>query len=232
MIHQYFPNSFILYKPRDVVSGDFPWFFKKGDDFYLAAVDCTGHGVPGALLSFIGYFILNNIVDHDREFTAGEVLDKLHEGVQTTLRQDQEGANGRDGMDIALCKINMTKNVLEYSGAHRPLYFLRDGELNQYRGSPKAIGGIPNKKKEEKPFINHVIKYKKTDKIFFFSDGLPDQIGGDKGRKYQAIRIRDEILANEGFNMSQYMKHFARDFKKWQGDFKQIDDVLMIGLEF
>ncbi len=232
LIHEYLPNSFILYKPRDVVSGDFPWFFKKGDDIYIAAVDCTGHGVPGALLSFIGYFLLNNIVDHDREFTAGEVLDKLHEEVRTTLKQDQEGANARDGMDIALCKINRTRNELQYSGAHRPLYLLREGELVQYRGSPKAIGGIPNNKKDEKPFINHVIKYQKSDKIFFFSDGLPDQIGGDKGRKYQVVRIRDEILSNLEFSMPQYMKHFSKDFRKWQGNYKQIDDVLMIGVEF
>jgi serine phosphatase RsbU (regulator of sigma subunit) len=184
------------------------------------------------LLSFIGYFLLNNIVDHDKEFTAGEVLDRLHTEVRTTLKQDQEGANARDGMDIALCKINKTKNELQFSGAHRPLYYLRDGELSQYRGSPKAIGGIPNKKKDEQPFINHVIKYQKSDKIFFFSDGLPDQIGGDKGRKYQVIRIRDEILNNLEYSMPQYMKHFSRDFRKWQGEFKQIDDVLMIGIEF
>ncbi len=232
LIHTYLPNSFILYKPRDIVSGDFPWFFKKGNNIYIAAVDCTGHGVPGALLSFIGYFLLNNIVDHDRDFTAGEVLDKLHEGVRTTLKQDQEGANARDGMDIALCKIDKTKNEIQYSGAHRPLYLLREGELSQYKGNPKAIGGIPHRKRLEKPFINHIFEYKKGDKIFFFSDGLPDQIGGERGRKYQAIRIREEILENKDFTMPQYMKHFARDFKKWQGNFKQIDDVLMIGVEF
>lgn len=232
VIQKEFPDSFIFYKPRDVVSGDFPWYFRKGNDVYIAAVDCTGHGVPGALLSFIGYFILNNIVDHDREVTASEVLDLLHEGVRRTLRQDQEGANARDGMDIALCKINKGKGELQYSGAHRPLYLLRNGELVQYKGNPKAIGGIPHRKRQEKKFKNYVVDYQPGDKFFFFSDGLPDQIGGANGRKYQAVRIREEIVANPDFSMVRYSKHFARAFMQWKGDYKQIDDVLMIGIGF
>ncbi len=105
-IKEYLPKSFVFYVPRDVVSGDFPWFFQKGENTYLAVVDCTGHGVPGALLSFIGYFILNNVVDHDHDYNAGEILDQLHYGVRKTLKQDIADANARDGMDIALCKIN------------------------------------------------------------------------------------------------------------------------------
>ena len=105
-VREYLPKSFIYYKPRDVVSGDFPWFFNKGNDIYIAVVDCTGHGVPGALLSFVGYFLLNNIVDHDRKMTASEVCDLLHFGVRKTLKQDSEEAEARDGMDIAFCKIN------------------------------------------------------------------------------------------------------------------------------
>lgn len=232
LIRNYLTKSFIFYKPRDVVSGDFPWFFKKGDDIFIAAVDCTGHGVPGALLSFIGYFILNNIVDHDREVTAGQVLDELHQQVRHTLKQDQEGANARDGMDIALCKINPKKKELQYAGAHRPLYLMRDGEITQYKGNPKAIGGIPHRKKPEKDFINHVINYTEGDKCFVFSDGLPDQIGGAAGRKYQAKRIREAITEHNDYNMSQFAKHFTRDFVTWKGDYKQIDDVLVIGIEF
>src|SRR3989339_37301 len=110
-IQEFLPNSFLLYRPRDVVSGDFPWFFKKGDDIFIAAVDCTGHGVPGALLSFIGYFILNNVVDHYNNINAGQILDKLHEGVRKTLKQDRIDSDARDGMDIALCKINLSKRV-------------------------------------------------------------------------------------------------------------------------
>lgn len=232
IIQEYLPKSFIFYVPRDVVSGDFPWFFKKEDILYIAAVDCTGHGVPGALLSFIGYFQLNNIVDHDVNYKAGQILDKLHFGVRSTLKQDRVDADARDGMDIALCRINLKKKELQYAGAHRPLFILRDSELLEYKGNRKAIGGIPHRKKPEKDFINHVVDIKKGDKIFIFSDGLPDQVGGPEGRKYSPQRIRNNITENKDLSMQQYSSLFAADFKKWIGKNKQIDDVLLIGIEF
>jgi PAS domain S-box-containing protein len=231
-LQEHLPKSFMFYKPRDVVSGDFPWFFKKGDDIFIAAVDCTGHGVPGALLSFIGYFILNNVVDHYDDIDAGLVLDKLHEGVRKTLKQDRIDSDARDGMDIALCKINLSQNLLQYSGAHRPLYLLRNGELQEFKGNRKAIGGIPLGKKPEKDFINHNINLEIGDKVFFFSDGLPDQIGGSDGRKYQASRIRKAIVEHSEFEMNEYEKYFSNDFETWKGEIKQIDDVLLIGIEF
>jgi PAS domain S-box-containing protein len=232
LIREYLPKSFIYYKPRDVVSGDFPWFFVKGDTLFIAAVDCTGHGVPGALLSFIGYFILNNVVDHDREMTAGEVCDLLHQGVRTTLKQDREDASGRDGMDIALCRINLKTKELQFAGAHRPLYLLRKGELIEYKGDRKAIGGIPLGRGVEQPFTNYVIPYLTGDKIFFFSDGLPDQLGGAEKKKYSPKRIRDIITENQSFTMMEFNELFTQDFDLWKKDLKQIDDVLLIGIEF
>lgn len=232
LIREVLPKSFIFYKPRDVVSGDFPWFFKKNGYIYIAAVDCTGHGVPGALLSFIGYFLLNNIVDHDDEYTASQICDNLHYQVRTTLKQDREGANARDGMDIAFCKIDLKNNEVQYAGAHRPLYLLRDGELQEYKGDRKAIGGIPHRKKAEQDFKNYVIKFRKNDKIFFFSDGLPDQLGGPEKKKYSAKRIRETLLEHADFSMEGYEKYFEQDFTTWKGDIKQIDDVLLIGIEF
>lgn len=232
LIRDYLPKSFIYYKPRDVVSGDFPWFFVKGDTLFIAAVDCTGHGVPGALLSFIGYFILNNVVDHEREMTAGEVCDYLHQGVRTTLKQDREDASGRDGMDIALCRINLKTKELQFSGAHRPLYLLRKGELIEYKGDRKAIGGIPLGRGVEQPFTNYVIPYLAGDKIFFFSDGLPDQLGGAEKKKYSPKRIREMIVENQNYTMMEYNELFTQDFDNWKKDLKQIDDVLLIGIEF
>ena len=232
VLQESFKDSFIFYKPKDVVSGDFPWMFEKGDNIYVAAVDCTGHGVPGALLSFIGYFILQNIVDHERELTASQVCDELHYGVRKTLRQDKDGANARDGMDIALCKYNKKTNVLEYAGAHRPLYLLRNNELEIFKGDRKAIGGIPHKKKVEKDFTNYIINIEKDDKIFFFSDGLPDQIGGERKKKYQAKRMREIILKETGISMSGYSDRFIKDFEEYKGENKQIDDVLLIGIGF
>lgn len=232
IIRQYLPKSFIYYKPRDVVSGDFPWFFVKEEYIYIAAVDCTGHGVPGALLSFIGYFILNNVVDHDVSYSASKILDELHYNVRKTLKQDRPDADARDGMDIALCKINLKNKELQYSGAHRPLYLLRDKELQEYKGDRKAIGGIPHPKKPEKDFTNYPIEIKQGDKIFFFSDGMPDQIGGEDKRKYRPSRIRELIVENQALTMPKFNDLFAKDFEEYMGDNKQIDDVLTIGIEF
>ena len=232
IIRQHLPKSFIFYIPRDVISGDFPWFFKRNDDIYIAAVDCTGHGVPGALLSFIGYFLLNNIVDHDREQTAAGVCDQLHYSVRRTLKQDREDAEARDGMDIAFCKINHKLKEVQFAGAHRPLYLLRDGELTEFKGDRKAIGGIPHRKKAEQDFTNHVIKYKRGDRIFFFSDGLTDQLGGEEMKKYSPRRVRETIQMNKDLTMQQINDYFAEDFERWKGENKQIDDVLLIGIEF
>ena len=232
LIKRQLPNSFIFYKPRDVVSGDFPWYADRNNNLFIAAVDCTGHGVPGALLSFVGYFILNNIVDHRKAYSAGEVCDMLHYGVRTTLKQDVEGAQARDGMDIALCKINVLKNEVEFAGAHRPLYLLRNGEIIEFKGDRKAIGGIPIGKKPEEPFTTHAITPEKGDKIFFFSDGLPDQLGGPERKKYSPKRIRDMIIEHQHYSMEQFYKLFEDDFLEWKSGIKQTDDVLLIGIEF
>jgi PAS domain S-box-containing protein len=231
-VREYLPKSFIYYKPRDVVSGDFPWFFTRGNDIFIAVVDCTGHGVPGALLSFVGYFLLNNIVDRDRKMSASEVCDLLHFGVRKTLKQENEEAEARDGMDIAFCKVNHLEKEIQFAGAHRPLYLLRDGELLEYKGDRKAIGGIPHRKKEEENFTNYIIKYKRGDKVFFFSDGLPDQLGGPEEKKYSPKRIRELILENKNIPIEKYSALFAADFELWKGAGKQIDDVLLIGIEF
>ncbi|HEY4788950.1 MAG TPA: PAS domain S-box protein, partial [Bacteroidales bacterium] len=231
-IREYLPKSFIFYKPRDVVSGDFPWFFKRDEIIYIAVVDCTGHGVPGALLSFVGYFILNNIVDHEREYTAAEVCDLLHNGVRHTLKQNREDAQGRDGMDIALVKFNPKKNEIHFAGAHRPLYLLRKGELVEFKGDRKAIGGIPLGNKPEKNFTDYPISLEPGDKVFFFSDGLTDQLGGSEFKKFSPGRVRDLLVANQDFSMEEYHHFFEKEFFSWKGDEKQIDDVLLIGIEF
>ncbi len=233
LIAKHLTKSFVMYIPRDVVSGDLPWFIKNGDNIYIAVIDCTGHGVPGALLSFIAYFILNNVVTVNSEADAGEILDLVHNGVRKTLKQDTPDAEARDGMDIALCKINYNKSELNFSGAHRPLYYLsQDNDFKQYKGTAQAIGGIPTRKGREKKFENHLINFNLGDKIFFFSDGLPDQIGGDDGRKYKNQRIREAISTQSQLSMKEYYDFFMADFDDFKGNNKQIDDVLFIGIEF
>jgi PAS domain S-box-containing protein len=230
-LRNYFEKSFLVYKPKDVISGDFPWIFERNNYLYVAAVDCTGHGVPGALLSFIGYFHLNNIVDHDRILSAGEILDLLHHKVRTTLKQNVPGATTRDGMDIALLKIKLGNGEIEYAGAHRPLYLVRDGELIEYKGDRKAIGGIPHRKKFEKNFTNHEINVKKEDRLFIFTDGYPDQIN-ENMEKFKNKRIKEMILNNNDKPMYQLGNLFIQEINNWKGTQKQIDDILFIGIEF
>jgi PAS domain S-box-containing protein len=230
LMKECFPESFMYYLPRDIVSGDFPWLFKKGDHVYIAAVDCTGHGVPGAVLSLIGYFILNQIVSHTDDLSPDQILHEMHEGVKQTLRQNMEGASARDGMDVALCKINTQKMQLEFSGAHRPLYHVHGGRLFEYKGTRSAIGGISVPGRPEPKFKNYCIDFSKNDSIYLFSDGLPDQFGGPRGTKYLPKRIKEIIIENNALSMNKIYAIFNNDFNKWLGKGNQIDDILLIGI--
>ncbi len=230
-VRELFPDYFMLYKPRDVVSGDFPWFVENGDDVYIAAVDCTGHGVPGAMLSLIGYFLLNDIVKSQKISQPGQILDLLDSGVTRTLKQDTEGNEMKDGMDISLCKINKKSGTLEYSGAHRPLYQLRSGEILEYKGDKFPIGG--GIFKNQTNFTNHQIEVKKGDSFFFCSDGFPDQFGGPDNRKIGPARIKATITDNANVKDFNKMYDVFDDlFVTWKGISKQMDDVLLIGLRF
>ncbi len=229
LINRALPDSFILYKPRDVVSGDFPWFVQIKDDIYIAAVDCTGHGVPGALLSLIGYFLLNDIVRSRKVTEPGKILDLLDEGVTTTLRQDED-ATTKDGMDIALCKINMASCEVEYAGAHRPLYIMKNGVMEEIKGNKFPIGG--GIFKNQTNFTNTKVKLSKGDSFYFSSDGFPDQFGGTEGRKFGPKKTRDIIERVHKMPMTDAMNVFEKEWEEWRGDTKQTDDVLLIGIKF
>ena len=230
VIRQILPDSFILYKARDVVSGDFPWFINVGDIIYFAAVDCTGHGVPGALISLIGYFLLNDIVKGRKISDPGEILDQLDKGVTKTLRQDSDDSKTKDGMDIALCKIDLKNNQVSYAGAHRPLYFMDGKELQEIKGNKFPIGG--GIYKNQTKFTNTIIDVKKGDSIFFCSDGFPDQFGGPDNRKYGPRRLREAIVKYHKKSMTEIYQKIDDDWTKWKGDQKQTDDVLLIGVRF
>ncbi len=229
VIRKALPDSFILYKPRDVVSGDFPWFVQMKDEIFIAAVDCTGHGVPGALLSLIGYFLLNDIVRSRKITEPGKILDMLDEGVTTTLRQDEDSTT-KDGMDIALCKINVTKREVEYAGAHRPLYIIKNNVMDEVKGNKFPIGG--GIFKNQTNFTNTKIKLEKGDSIYFSSDGFPDQFGGIEGRKFGPRRVREIIEQVHQMNMQDAMHIFDKEWEEWRGATKQTDDVLLIGIKF
>jgi serine phosphatase RsbU (regulator of sigma subunit) len=231
-IRKAFPGSFIYYLPKDVISGDFPWFYETEDACFIAAIDCTGHGVPGALLSFIAFFLLNNITALNPEKSAGEICDLLNAEVRRTLKQNKQNPDTHDGMDLALCKIPKKGGRLEFTGAHRPMYILREGEILVYKGDRKAIGGIIHPKRPEADFTNNEVELIKGDKLFIFSDGLTDQLGGPEGQKYSPARVRNALLENPGYTLAQFRDFFRKDFSDWLGEEKQIDDVLLIGIEF
>jgi serine phosphatase RsbU (regulator of sigma subunit) len=229
-VKQLFPEFFLFYKPRDVVSGDFPWFVESGDDIYIAAVDCTGHGVPGAMLSLIGYFLLNDIVKSQKITEPGVILDMLDAGVTSTLKQDMEGNEMKDGMDICLCRINKKKGILQYAGAHRPLYVLRNGEVIEFKGDKFPIGG--GIFKNQTNFTNHHIEYEKGDAFYFCSDGYPDQFGGPENKKIGPSKIKQLILDNKGVTDFNKQFHAFEDyFETWKGNYKQMDDVLLIAFK-
>lgn len=230
VIRQFLPDSFILYKAKDVVSGDFPWFINVGDMMYFAAVDCTGHGVPGALISLIGYFLLNDIVKGRKISDPGEILDQLDKGVTKTLRQDTDDSKTKDGMDIALCKIDLKNKKVSYAGAHRSLYFMNGDELEEIKGNKFPIGG--GIYKNQTKFTCSTIDVKKNDSIFFCSDGFPDQFGGPDNRKYGPKRLRESIVKYHKKSMTEINQNIDREWTEWMGDQKQTDDVLLIGVRF
>jgi serine phosphatase RsbU (regulator of sigma subunit) len=192
----HFTDGFIFYVPKDVVSGDFPFIYKKGNITYIAAVDCTGHGVPGALMSLIGHFILEQIMaECSLEATSGELLDELHAKVQRTLKQDTGESTASDGMDIALLKVDTKNQTVDFAGAHRPLYYIQNNEIFEIKADKYPIGGMHYKNRKQ--FQNHTIKVNKGDLLVFNTDGLPDQFGGELGKeRFMSKRIKELLLNN------------------------------------
>ena len=221
-----FSDYFILFKPRDIVSGDFYWFTKKKDEALIAAVDCTGHGVPGAFMSMIGFSQLNQIVN-EREITdTDEILNQLSDGVDKALKQSDQEDTAKDGMDIALVNVNNKKMELSYSGAYRPLFMVRDGELEEIKADKFPIGGSV----EGMKFTKQNIKMKKGDTFYLFSDGFPDQFGGEKGKKFMTKRFKELLLENIHLNMDKQKQILDKSLESWRGRLEQVDDILVIGI--
>jgi serine phosphatase RsbU (regulator of sigma subunit)/tetratricopeptide (TPR) repeat protein len=222
------PESFILFNPKDVVSGDFYWVYRspKGQ-IYFTVADCTGHGVPGAFMSMIGTSLLNEfIIENNIEDTA-EVLTKMREQIIKSL--DQKGLQGenKDGMDMALCKYDPKKGTVQYSGAYNPLIHISKNEINQLKGDSQPVGLHIGKKL---PFTSKEIQVAKGDMLYIYSDGFPDQFGGEKGKKYLSGKFKKFLLSISDKPIEQQNTLIKDEFTKWIGDHEQIDDVCVMGV--
>jgi PAS domain S-box-containing protein len=225
-----FDSYFVNFKPKDVVSGDFYWFNQVVDKAFVAVVDCTGHGVPGAFMSLIGYNLLNQIVIQKGIHEPGQILTELHNQVRATLKQDAADSKSRDGMDVCLVAVCKYVNKFEYAGANRPLLILKGDEIIEIKPTKYAIGG--EQMDEERTYQNHEFKYEPGDTIYMFSDGFVDQFGGPEFKKFSTKRLKEIILANRHESLSTQRALFNIVWKDWKGDDEQTDDATMIAIRF
>jgi serine phosphatase RsbU (regulator of sigma subunit) len=227
-VKQLLQDAFILFKPKDIVSGDFYWIEKKSNLVYFAAVDCTGHGVPGAFMSLVGHNILKDILNNTTATEPAEILDRLREGVVNTLRVDDSGRQAKDGMDMTLCALNYDTLELQYAAAFNPLYIIRGGELIIHPANKFPIGSFVGEKTN---FDNHRIQLQKGDQIFIFSDGYADQFGGPSGKKFMVGNFRKLLTQVSAFDSHTQKQKLDETLLTWQGGQEQVDDVLVIGVK-
>lgn len=220
-------EHFVLYKPKDIVSGDFYWQTVTGDELIIVVADCTGHGVPGAFMSMLGVSLLNDIVNKQGITQPNIILNKLRDEIIDSLKQ-KERAELKDGMDITVCSINFETNKLFFSGANNPLYLIRKGELIEVKPDkmPVAIHAIME------PFELHEVQLEKGDTLYTFSDGFVDQFGGPNNKKYLSRNFRCALLSIQDLPMLKQGEKLDQIFEEWRGDFEQLDDVTVVGIRF
>ncbi len=239
-------DSFIYFQPRDIVSGDFYWFTETciratenqlafsssncdggiASKVLIAAMDCTGHGVPGAFMSMIGFNFLNEI-EHKGIFQPNEILNTLHLSVRRFLKQD-ETAN-KDGMDAAICLIDPEQQRLEFSGANNPLVYIQEGEIHVIKGDRSAVGGVDTNRNHR--FAKHTLSIEKETWVYIFSDGYQDQFGGEEGRKFMSKKLRALLLEIHTQPFELQKQHLSHTMEQWMGNTAQIDDILVIGFK-
>jgi serine phosphatase RsbU (regulator of sigma subunit) len=227
-IKKLFNESFVLYKPKDIVSGDFYWFEDWGNKKLFAAVDCTGHGVPGAFMSIVAYNQLNQAVNESGLSKPNLILNALNKGITKALKQTAEGSNIKDGMDIALCAYDASAATLEYAGAYNSLWIIREGKLIEVKADKKPIGVFLGE--ELLPFRNNEIEVQQGDTIYIFTDGYADQFGGAKGKKFKYKSLQQLLLQNQHLDLEAQKELLENTIESWRGMLEQVDDILIIGI--
>jgi len=236
---------FIVYKPRDVVSGDFYWCSANGSKVIFTVADCTGHGVPGAFMSMIGNSILNEVVIENKITDAAQILNTLRANLLKTLQQKGQNAIKRDGMDIALCVWDKTDNTLQFAGANNPLYLLRNNVNGSINPSEKIkihegnlVEFLPDKQpigyfegKTDNPFTSHTIQLNKGDIVYISTDGFADQFGGEKGKKYTKKKFRETLISLSTIELNKQQNTLDKIFETWKGNLDQTDDICLMGIK-
>jgi serine phosphatase RsbU (regulator of sigma subunit)/Tfp pilus assembly protein PilF len=225
-VSSHLPEHAILFMPKDIVSGDFYWGFEKNEYWYFAVADCTGHGVPGAIMSMLGISFLNDISFSEKLLSPNEILNKLRERIVYELRQSDESVGNRDGMDISLCRLNLKTLELQWAGANNSLNLIRNGNLEIIKADKQPIGYYPN----PKLFTNHTIQLQKSDSIYIYSDGYADQFGGEKGKKLTYKRLENLLIEKSTLSLKEQKELLKKAFIDWKGSLEQVDDVCIIGV--
>jgi serine phosphatase RsbU (regulator of sigma subunit) len=229
-IKRHFPEHFLLFEPRDIVSGDFYWLLRRKDLLYFAIGDCTGHGVPGAFLSILGISFLNQIVDRNDNITAADVLNHLREHIMKALQQTGVEHEQKDGIDMALCVIDQKTQQLQFAGAFNPLYVIKNSNrLIEVPGDKMPIGIAAE---VEIAFKNHIIDLESGDMIYMFSDGFVDQFGGKEGKKYKYRPFRNLLLTISSLPMAEQKTRLLSALNEWKGTLPQLDDITIFGFRF
>jgi len=227
-LNNLFKDYFILFKPKDIVSGDFYWASEKNGIIYFAAVDCTGHGVPGALMSIVGHNLLNQALREKEITQPGEILNFMSSEIKIILRKKDVNFSVHDGMDITLCALDKNKRTLEFAGIHNPLYLIRNNKLLMYKSDFIPLGDTSEYIFEG--YTNNKIELQQNDVIYMFSDGFIDQFGGKKRRKYLSKNFRETLLETHSLLMCEQKESLLTIFNEWKGANEQTDDVLVIGV--
>lgn len=232
VISDVFPNSFVLYKPKQVVSGDFYWMYKASDhEIYIAAADCTGHGVPGAFMSMIGTTLLNEIVNSKKILEPSEILKELNKGIIEALTKHSRSEDAQsDGMDISLCRINLDSGVLDISLANHSAMLVRQNELEILEGEMASIGGFFSMMRTP-DYTQHTISFQSGDRVYLYSDGIQDQFGGEHSKKFTLTRLKNKIAEIQNIPMSEQAALIDKEITSWMGREEQLDDIVCIGIQ-
>lgn len=224
-----FPDHFVLNRPKDVVSGDFHWYHRLSEDVCLvAAADCTGHGLPGAMMAAIGCSLLNELVTQHPHKDPAELLGLLSERMVGALNQSGQRIGAGDGMDVALCRVDRRQRELLFAGAFRPLYWMHDGQLTVINGDRQPVGGSQHG--DRRKFTVHRVAYHAGDRLYLFSDGYVDQFGGPERKKFMSARFNEMLASNHHLPMAEQAAVLDKTFLDWKGDNEQVDDICVVGL--